>query len=122
MILSLIWLLPMLKKLLMSFLPDSLHLLYSWILQIVTRYPIFEKLLVNVFALRWQMVQHIPHLANTHHVAVNVTWIFTKQMGLAIKVGTIRTNQVVLFLKAKNARREIQQDNQRTSTVIGQAM
>ncbi len=100
MILSFVWLLPILKRLLMSFLPDSLQLLRPWIPQIAIRYPIFEELLVNVFALRWQIARHIPHLVNKYHVAISVTLIFAKQIGLAIEIGTIRTNQVVLILNS----------------------
>ena len=104
----------MLKKLLINFLPNSLQLLRPWILQIATKYPTFEELLVNIFALKWQIAQYISYLANTYYVTTSMIWIFTKQMSLAIKIRTIRTNQVVFFLKTKNARREIQQDNQRT--------
>ena len=60
------------------------------------------------------MAQHIPHLANKYYVAVGVTWIFAKQMGLAIKIGIIRINQVIFFLKAKDVRWEIQQNKQKT--------
>lgn len=54
------------------------------------------------------MVQYISHLVNTYHVTISMTWIFVKQIGLAIEIRIIRTNQVVFFLKAKNAKQEIQ--------------
>lgn len=49
-------------------------------------------------------------------------WIFDNQMSLEIEIGTVRTYRVVLFLKVKDAGREIQQDNEKTRTEISQAM